>query len=305
MGFIPQVKCGRCDRTYSGLRSRCPYCGAHRHKKGKRISDGDNATWKLIIGILLIVVLIAAVVVILVTGSPDKDKDKDDTGKTPPNGSNEGVNNQDGNNPDGNNPDGNKTAISVTGADGSAVKELTVKVGEAAELTAAVTPDTVTDKPVWTSSDDAVVKVEAADDTGLKYRVSGVAAGSATVTVTVGDTKYEIKVTCGESGSTGPDSPVLATKITVASQYTKSKPVVDMMLRVGQKVTCTATVTPSNATGVPTWTSSDTSKLEIVPLDETGIKVRLTCVGSGGTVTVTATIDGVSYSFPVYCRKAQ
>ena len=72
MGLIPQVKCGRCDRTYSGLRSRCPYCGAHRHKRGKRTTDGDNATWKLIIGVLLIVILIAAVIVILVTSSNEK-----------------------------------------------------------------------------------------------------------------------------------------------------------------------------------------------------------------------------------------
>ncbi len=93
MGLIPQTKCGRCDRTYSGLRSRCPYCGAHRHKKGKRTTDGDNATWKLIIGVLLIVVLIAAVVVILVTSSNDKnnngDIDKDIQGQ--PNNADDGT----------------------------------------------------------------------------------------------------------------------------------------------------------------------------------------------------------------------
>ncbi len=80
MGLIPQTKCGRCDRYYSSLRSRCPYCGAHRHKKGKRTTDSDNATWKIIIGILLIVVLIAAVVVILVTSAGEKDKTNDNTG---------------------------------------------------------------------------------------------------------------------------------------------------------------------------------------------------------------------------------
>ncbi len=67
MGIISDVKCSRCDRRYSGLRSRCPYCGASRVKRGKRSSDSDNALWKFIIGILLLVVLIAAVVILLIT----------------------------------------------------------------------------------------------------------------------------------------------------------------------------------------------------------------------------------------------
>lgn len=80
MGFIPQVKCNRCDRKYSGLRNRCPFCGARRHKKGKRVSDTDNSVWKLIIGVLLLVVLIAAVVVLLVTSANDNSGDVDNPG---------------------------------------------------------------------------------------------------------------------------------------------------------------------------------------------------------------------------------
>jgi len=83
MGLIPQVKCNRCDRKYSGLRSRCPFCGARRHKKGKRVSDTDNSVWKLIIGVLLLVVLIAAVVVLLVTSANDNNNDANsNTGNT-------------------------------------------------------------------------------------------------------------------------------------------------------------------------------------------------------------------------------
>ena len=66
MGLIPQAKCSRCDRIYSGLRTRCPYCGARRRKKGKRTEDTDTAPWKMIIGGLLMLVLIAAVIVLLV-----------------------------------------------------------------------------------------------------------------------------------------------------------------------------------------------------------------------------------------------
>lgn len=294
MALIPQVKCGRCDRTYSGLRSRCPYCGAHRHKKGKRVSDGDNATWKLIIGILLIVVLIAAVVVILVT-SPKENEGDEGGGKTPPNGSQDGVDDQPGKDPDGS-PTGDDTVkITVTAADGSEPRSLTVNVGEAVELTAAVTPDTVTDAPVWASSDESIVKIEAADETGLKYNVSGVAAGTAAVTVTVGEVKTEITVNVSEPVDTPPSS-VVASSIVVYQQFNKKSPAKDFSLSPGQKTVCTAVITPSNATGVPVWSSSDTEVYEIVPLDDTGIKATATCVGLG-TCTITVTIDGVSYSF--------
>ena len=61
------VKCGRCDRRYSVLRSKCPYCGARRSKAGKRVGNANNSTWKLVVGLLILLVLIVAVVVLLVT----------------------------------------------------------------------------------------------------------------------------------------------------------------------------------------------------------------------------------------------
>lgn len=119
MGIISDVKCSRCDRRYSGLRSRCPYCGALRAKRGKRASDNDNALWKLIIGVLLLVVLIAAVIILLVTslgggkdetdgntpgqnvtdntGTGDEADQSKDDGQTDGTDGNSGVNSGDGN----------------------------------------------------------------------------------------------------------------------------------------------------------------------------------------------------------------
>jgi predicted nucleic acid-binding Zn-ribbon protein len=72
MGIISDVKCGRCDRRYSGFRARCPYCGARRGKRGKHANNSDNSKGKLIIGLLLILVLIVAVIVLVVTSVNDK-----------------------------------------------------------------------------------------------------------------------------------------------------------------------------------------------------------------------------------------
>ena len=68
MGILSEVKCGRCDRRYSGLRSKCPYCGTRRgNKRAKRSTDESGSTWKLVIGLLLLLILIVAVVTLVVS----------------------------------------------------------------------------------------------------------------------------------------------------------------------------------------------------------------------------------------------
>lgn len=108
MGIVSEVKCGRCDRRYSGLRGRCPYCGARRNKSGKRASSSDNSKWHLIVGVLILVVLVAAVIVLIVTShtkAPDE-KDLEDGAASSSQGTSdadsyqqgEGVTSVDGNN---------------------------------------------------------------------------------------------------------------------------------------------------------------------------------------------------------------
>ena len=67
MSIISEVKCARCDRKYSGVRSRCPYCGARRIGSGKYSEEGDNSKGKMIIGILILGVLVVAAGVLLFT----------------------------------------------------------------------------------------------------------------------------------------------------------------------------------------------------------------------------------------------
>ena len=46
MSVIPKITCRRCGREYSGLRSRCPYCGTGRSKSAERIplrTSSENA----------------------------------------------------------------------------------------------------------------------------------------------------------------------------------------------------------------------------------------------------------------------
>lgn len=65
MGFIPDVKCGRCDRRYSVLRGRCPYCGTYKRRRSRKAAESDNATWKTVVGAALMLVLAIGVITLV------------------------------------------------------------------------------------------------------------------------------------------------------------------------------------------------------------------------------------------------
>jgi len=65
VAIIEDIKCGRCDRKYSGVRSRCPYCGARRIGRGKYSESSDNTKGKMMISVLIMSVLVVAFAVLL------------------------------------------------------------------------------------------------------------------------------------------------------------------------------------------------------------------------------------------------
>ena len=65
MGLFHEVKCGRCDRRYSSIRSRCPYCGARKNRDGKKSTYSGNSNWKLIFGIIILLAIIVAVIILI------------------------------------------------------------------------------------------------------------------------------------------------------------------------------------------------------------------------------------------------
>lgn len=121
MGIISDVKCGRCDRRYSGLRNRCPYCGARRGKRGKHADDSDNSKAKILIGSLLILVLIVAVVVLIITSAKGRSEgDVPNDQNTPAQGDEPLVDGGDaGTNPDNTGDDGGNSGGTTDDGQGS------------------------------------------------------------------------------------------------------------------------------------------------------------------------------------------
>ena len=73
MAIVNEIKCARCDRKYSGVRSRCPYCGARRIGRGKYSEDSENAKGKMLISVIILAVFTVAAGVLLFTTPVDAD----------------------------------------------------------------------------------------------------------------------------------------------------------------------------------------------------------------------------------------
>ena len=143
-------------------------------------------------------------------------------------------------------------------------KNKEIIIGSTTTLTATVTPSYATNNSVsWTTSDAAVATVTS------KGVVTGISAGTATITASAGEKSASCTVTV---------KPILATSVTL------SKTTVD--LKVGSSEPITATIEPNNTTDKTiVWTSSNESVATVVNGKITALKV--------GTAKITATCGSV------------
>ena len=160
---------------------------------------------------------------------------------------------------------GKSVAVSGVSLD---IVEVTIKEGDSVTLTATVKPDDAADKSVsWSSSDDAVASV--ADGV-----VTGVKAGSATITVKTND-----------GGKTATCAVTVEAKAVAVESVSLDKS--ELSLEVGEEATLTATVSPADATDKEvSWSSSDPS---VATVDEGG---KVVAKAPGTTAVTVTTKDG-------------
>ena len=151
------------------------------------------------------------------------------------------------------------TGVSLDRSDAS------LKVGESLTLTATVSPAEATKRDVtWSSSDTSVATVS---DTGV---VSAVKAGSATITATTAEGGF--KATCN-------------VKVSAPSVTGVSLDRSEASLKVGESVTLSASVSPSDAANRSvTWSSSDSS---VASVDGNGVVTA----AKAGKATIKVTTD--------------
>ena len=87
MAVIPEITCRRCGSKYSGLRNRCPKCGAPRMNQPTRVPpttasampqsaasrrSAVNIRWQYLFGAVLLLAVVLAVVVLVTSGRSGK-----------------------------------------------------------------------------------------------------------------------------------------------------------------------------------------------------------------------------------------
>lgn len=206
MSVIPKITCRRCGREYSGLRSRCPYCGTSRKKSAERIplrTSSENAgtpaaehaavntKWQLLFGGILLIAVVAAVIVLITVSLNAEKNSSAAVDPTPPATVSSAA-------PvttptptptptPAPTPTPSVTSVTITFL-GSKRTEFAAKVGDEVQLSATVYP-TGTDQTVtWSSKDESVAKVS---DKGI---VTGVGKGTTTITVECGGVKADCTV---------------------------------------------------------------------------------------------------------------
>lgn len=192
MGFIPEITCRHCGKKFSAIHSRCPHCGAQKHKNAdtlppKTAADADTGAvtgrkkpalmpqaaqmfrsdtrWQFLFGCILIVLVIVAVIVLI---STSLNKGTAEPIETPPLPSAEVTTPPPATPSPTPTPEPTVpvTSIGITFL-GSPISEFTQRVGSAdIQLKAEVYPveAMATAKVEWRSTDEAIVTV---DQTGL------------------------------------------------------------------------------------------------------------------------------------------
>lgn len=205
MSVIPRITCRRCGREYSGMRSRCPYCGTRRVKPTDRVPMGTasetagtpaseraavNTKWQMLFGlILLAAVVIAVIVLVTVSISGSKNPAANEVVTTPP------VQTTTVTQPPAATPSPSPTpsptpqvsSITITFL-GSARTEFAAKVGDVVSLKAQIYPENVEAEATWASEDESVVTV---DQDG---NVTAVGTGNTKISVECGGQTAECKV---------------------------------------------------------------------------------------------------------------
>jgi len=196
MALVNEIKCARCDRKYSGVRSRCPYCGARRIGRGKYSEDSDNAKGKMLISILIMAVFTVGAGILLFTTPVDADAQNpaDSPALSNPEGD---INSEPSLVPD---PTPTPTpeppdepvaplevvSVAIWVPRSHQVTDFTIKLGESIELTVVLEPPGIenTVDIIWEVTDED--KLEFAHVVG-GIKLTGIEKGSAQLKVIAGD----------------------------------------------------------------------------------------------------------------------
>ena len=198
MSVIPKITCRRCGREYSGLRSRCPYCGTGRSRSAERIplrTSSENAgtpaaehaavntKWQMLFGGILLIAVVAAVIVLITVSLNASKNTSASAAPTPP----ATVSSAAPVTTPTPTPTPSVTSLTITFL-GSKRTEFAAKVGDEVPLSTTIYPAGGDQTVTWSSKDESIATVS---DKGV---VTGVGKGTTTITAECGGVKADCTV---------------------------------------------------------------------------------------------------------------
>lgn len=211
MSLVSEIKCVKCDRMYSGLRSKCPYCSTRRIDFGKYSEGGNNYRGKVLIAVLIMSVFVVATGVLLFTAEVEEVPDEDEyisNGYAEENGNGflddgllslPAVHEVTPQEDDEEDPYDDGFEHEIVARDvsvrfnnnplilGPEGREFSMRVGESITLTVRIEPLGVEDEIIWLSSDRAIFEVTPTNPEHTEVTVRAVGRGTARLNVTVGE----------------------------------------------------------------------------------------------------------------------
>lgn len=202
MGIIPKVKCSRCERSFSVLQSKCPYCGARRSKGGKfSMPEPGDPKWRLAVGVLLLIAVLCTVIAIVNINGKDADESaKTSAAETSPSPSGtgdadvspspdaSGATTSDTDLPSPSPSADSIESITIKWAYYNGSNEMTIDVGFSIELNAEIYPTTADVEVTWSSENPSVCTV---DESG---KIKGVGSGTTTIVAEYNGVRGELIV---------------------------------------------------------------------------------------------------------------
>ena len=211
MSFISEFQCKKCDRMYTALRSKCPYCGTRRISGGKYAATNDNQSGKILIAILILSVFVVAAGVLLFTTEPEYIPEPVIAEPEPEDDLN-GIVAYESENPILPQPEDNNTVtdpedpqydgpiiprgLNVQSPYGRLPGDFTRSISNegSMKLTARSEPLGVEDPILWKSSNDDIFTIVPGNLEGTEAVLYPLSAGRATLTVSVGSIEREYTV---------------------------------------------------------------------------------------------------------------
>ena len=201
--IIPQITCRRCQRQYSALRGRCPYCGTRKTKQSQRtvantasVKEGtaantravSNSRWQFVFGVIVLVAVIATVIALISmslgdgasgvrrTPTPTITMETESPTFTP--------------------TPAPPTPLPVTSINlqyaGNTLTQFMAFKDQATPIDAVVYPIELAAVVTWSVGDDSIIRIERVKDNTVN--VTGVGSGKTTLTAECGGVKAEIDV---------------------------------------------------------------------------------------------------------------